>query len=82
MVACSIASVMSDSLSSNGLYVTCQAPLVMEFSRQAYWSGLPCRPPGDLPHPGIAPRFPASPALQVDSLPLSRQGSISVVELH
>ena len=31
-----------------------------------YWSGLPCRPPGDLPNPGIKPR---SPALQVDSLP-------------
>ena len=30
-----------------------QAPLFMEFSRQEYWSGLPCPPPGDLPHPGI-----------------------------
>ena len=27
----------------------CQAPLSMEFSRQEYWSGLPCPPPGDLP---------------------------------
>ena len=36
------------------------------FSRQEYWSGLPCPPPGDLPDPGIKPR---SPALQVDSLP-------------
>ena len=26
-----------------------QAPLSMEFSRQAYWSGLPFPPPGDLP---------------------------------
>jgi len=25
----------------------------MEFSRQKYWSGLPCPPPGDLPDPGI-----------------------------
>ena len=25
----------------------------MEFSRQEYWSGLPCPPPGDLPNPGI-----------------------------
>ena len=25
---------------------------VLEFSRQEYWSGLPCPPPGDLPHPG------------------------------
>jgi len=37
----------------------------MGFSRQEYWSGLPCPPPGDLPNPGIEPR---SPALQVDSL--------------
>ena len=29
------------------------APLSMGFSRQEYWSGLPCPPPGDLPHPGI-----------------------------
>ena len=49
-----------------------QAPLSMEFSRQGYWSGLPCLPPGDLPNPGIKPK---SPALQADSLPLSHQGS-------
>ena len=28
-------------------------PLSMRFSRQEYWSGLPCSPPGDLPDPGI-----------------------------
>ena len=42
-----------------------QTLLSMEFSRQEYWSGLPCPPPGDLPNPGIEPR---SLALQVDSL--------------
>ena len=42
-----------------------QAPLSMGFSRQEYWSGLPCPPPGNLPNPGIEPR---SPTLQVDSL--------------
>ena len=42
-----------------------QAPLSMGSSRQEYWSGLPCPPPGDLPDPGIRP---GSPALQVDSL--------------
>ena len=42
-----------------------QAPLPMEFSRQEYWSGLPCPPPGDLPNPGMEPRYPA---LQADSL--------------
>ena len=30
-----------------------QASLSMRFSRQEYWSGLPCPPPGDLPDPGI-----------------------------
>ena len=48
--------------------VTCQAPLSMKFSRQEYWSGLPCPPPGDLPNSGIKTM---SPALQVDSLLLS-----------
>jgi len=38
------------------------------FSRQEYWSVLPCLPPRDLPDPGIEP---ASPDWQVDSLPLS-----------
>jgi len=28
-----------------------QVPLSMGFSRQEYWSGLPCPSPGDLPHP-------------------------------
>ena len=46
-----------------------QAPLLMGFSRQEYWSGLPCLPPGDLPNPEIKPASPVSPALQVDSLP-------------
>ena len=27
----------------------------MEFSRQEYWSVLPCPSPGDLPSPGIEP---------------------------
>ena len=40
-----------------------QAPLSMGFSRQEYWSGLPCPPPGDLPHPGIEPMSLMSPAL-------------------
>ena len=48
-----------------------QAPLSMEFSRQEYWSGLPCPPPGDLPNPGAEPR---SPALYVDSLPAEPPG--------
>jgi len=44
----------------------------MAFSRQEYWSGKLFPSPGNLPNPGIEPR---SPALQVDSLHLSHQGS-------
>jgi len=40
-----------------------QAPLFMGFSRQDYWSGLPCPPPGDLLDSGIEPASLASPAL-------------------
>ena len=43
----------------------------MGFSRQEYWGGLPCPPPGNLPNPGIEPR---SPALQADSLPTEPPG--------
>ena len=35
----------------------------MGFSRQEYWSGLPCLPPGDLPDPEIEPESLMSPAL-------------------
>ena len=49
-----------------------QAPLSMEFSRQEYWSGLPCPPPGDLPDPGIKA---GSPVLQADSLPAEPPGN-------
>ena len=40
-------------------------------SRQGYWSGLPCPPPGDLHSPGIEPR---SPSLQADSIPSEPPG--------
>ena len=43
--------------------VTLQAPLSMGFSRQQYWSGLPCLPPGDLSDPGIEPTSLSSAAL-------------------
>ena len=32
-----------------------QTPLSVGFSRQEYWNGLPCLPPGDLPDPGFEP---------------------------
>ena len=55
--------------------VACQAPLIMGFSRQEYWSGLPCPPAGDLPNPGIKP---ISPALQVDYLSLAPPGKVGL----
>ena len=54
-----------------------QTPLSVGFSRQEYWSGLPCSPLGILPDPGIEPASPVTPELQVDSLPLSHRGSLS-----
>ena len=43
--------------------VTHGTPLFVGFSRQEYWSGWPCPPPGDLPDLGVKPKSPASPAL-------------------
>ena len=51
-----------------------QVPLSMGFSRREYWSVLPCHPPGNIPDPGIKPKFPACPALQANSLPLVPPG--------
>ena len=55
-------SVLSDSLQPHGLYwLLCP----WGFSRQEYWSALPCPPSGELPNPEFKPR---SAALRVDSL--------------
>ena len=43
------------------------------FSRQEYWSGLPCPPPGDLPNP-------ESPAVWADSLPSEPSGKPRILE--
>ena len=55
------------------------APLAMEFSRQEYCSGLLFPSLEDLSDPGTEP---GSPALQVDSLPLSRQWLLSSLKEH
>ena len=57
----SVASVVSDAATS--WTAAHQAPLSMGFSRQEYWSGLPCPPQGDLPNPRIKLASSASPAL-------------------
>ena len=58
---------MSDSLQPYKLWPA-RLLYPWEFSRQKYWSGLPCPSPGDPPDPGIEPE---SSAMQVDSLWLS-----------
>ena len=45
-------SVTSDSLWPHGLYPA-RLPCPWGFSRQEYWSGLPCPPPGNLANPGL-----------------------------
>ena len=62
---CVLAKLLQSCLTLTLWTVAHQAPLPMAFSRQEYWSGLPCPPPGDLPDPRIKPR---SPPLQADSL--------------
>ena len=47
-----------------------QGPLSMGFSRQEYWSGFPCPPPGDLPNPGIKCKCLNLLLWQMGSLPL------------
>ena len=51
-----------------------QAPLSNGFSRQKYWSRLPCPTPGDLPDPGIKPESLMSLFWQAGSLPLLPPG--------
>ena len=53
--------------------------LSMEFSRQEYWSGLPCPSPGDLCDLGIEPR---SPAWQADSLLSEPLGKPTYMEFN
>ena len=60
----------SSSLGSHGLQLV-RLLYPWRFSRQEYWSGLSCPPPGDLPDPGIELGFPA---LQADSLPAELPG--------
>ena len=58
------------------LMVAHQAPLVLGFSRQEYWSGLPFPPPGALPDSGIKP---SSLALQAESLPHELSGKSAFI---
>ena len=55
--------------------VACHAPLSVGFSRQIYWSGLPCPSPGALPDPGIECESLASPALAGGFFTTSTRGT-------
>ena len=59
---CQVTPVMFNSLGPLWT-VAHQAPLSMGFSRQEYWSGLPCPPPRDLPDPRIELAYFTTPAL-------------------
>ena len=63
-------SVLSNSLGPHRLQPT-RLLCPWGFSRQEYWSGFPCPPPGDLLNPGTEHR---SPTLEVDSLPFEPLG--------
>ena len=65
---------MSDSLRPHGPQST-RILCPWGFSKQEYWSRLPCPPPGDLPEAGIEPR---SSTLQSDSLLCEPPGNASI----
>ena len=62
-VSCMLSHFSHVQLSAIPWTVDHQAPLSIEFSRQEYWSGLPCPPPGDRPCPGTEAVSLMSPAL-------------------
>ena len=59
-----------------------KAPLSMGFSRQEYWSGLPCPPPGDLPDPRTEPVSLASPALAGGFFTTSNTWETPIIYIH
>ena len=79
--ACKGVAVLSDS-SSPPWTVSYLAPLSMGFSRKEYWSGLPSPPPGNLPDPGIKPKFLISPALADGFFTTSTPGKSGVSEIY
>ena len=62
---------------SISLTVACQGPLTVGFSRQKYWSGLPCPSAGDLLDPGIEPVSPVLTGRFFTTEPPGRPGCTS-----
>ena len=58
----------------NPWIVAPQALLSLGFSRQEYWSGLPCPPSGNLPDPGLNPHLLCRLHWQAGYLPLISPG--------
>ena len=61
-------------LSATPWTVARRAPLSMGFSRQEYWSGLPCPPSGLFLTQGLNPRLLSLLHWQAGSLPLAPLG--------
>ena len=53
MHACALSSFSRVQLFATLWIIALQGPLSMEFSRQEYWSGWPCSPPGIFPTHGL-----------------------------
>ena len=62
--------------------IACQAPLSMGLSRQEYWSGLPCLPPGDLPDLGSNLGLLCLLHWQADSSPLHHLRSRYATQIY
>ena len=62
--------------------VACQPPPFMRFSRQEYWSGLPCPSPGFLPNPGTKLRSPTLQAVSLRSEPPGKPRKFFHVSLN
>ena len=69
-------------LSATHWTIAHQAPLSTGFTRQEYWNGLPCPPPGDLLNPGIKPTSLKSPALAAEFFTTSTNWEAHVTLRH
>ena len=71
LYACMLSHFSCVCLSATLWTIALQSPLLVEFSRQEYWSRLPCAPPGDLPNPELNPNLLHLLHWQAGSLPLT-----------
>ena len=74
-------SAVSESLRLHGLQPA-RLPHPWGFSRQEYWSGLTCLPPGDFPKPAIEPRFPSLQENSLLSRPPGKPHRVHTIKVH